>query len=210
MKSAPTAGKTTVNPLWDNKGNEVKTDYTTDFQTPIEVCKYMVSLVPVGSVTVLEPSPGVGNMVRELKAGNFSITHPRDFFLMDKRCRFDCVVMNPPFSTKYALMENAPADFQHTGMRLGYYFLTECMKMSDNVIALMPWFTISDSDVRLRRLKDYGLRSITALPRRTFRFARIQTCVLELERGFSGTTEFKVFDRLVETGQTEIEILKTT
>jgi hypothetical protein len=189
----------TINPLWDNMKEVPDKDYRTDFQTPAEVCKYMASLIPAGSVTVLEPSPGVGNLVRELDG--YRVTAPGDFFLLDKSLRFDCVVMNPPFSTKYAIMENAPADFHHTGMRLGYYFLTECMMMSDRVIALMPWFTISDSDVRLRRLKDYGLRSITALPRRTFRFARIQTCVLELDRGYQGETQFKVFDRLIKSSQ---------
>lgn len=197
------SGRPTINPLWDNVKEKSDQDYRTDFQTPPEVCKYMVSLIPDGSVTVLEPSPGIGNILRELKG--YKVTHPNDFFLMEKACRFDCVVMNPPFSTRYAIMENAPADFQHKGMRLGYYFLTECMKMSDRVIALMPWFTISDSDVRLRSLKDYGLRSITALPRRTFRFARIQTCVLELHRGYRGSTDFRVFDRLRESPQMKIE-----
>jgi type I restriction-modification system DNA methylase subunit len=202
-------GRETISPLFHNKNelNKSAEDYKTDFQTPPEVCKYMVSLIPAGTQTILEPSPGVGNMVRELKAKGFTkITYPSDFFLIDKRIRFDCIVMNPPFSTKFALMQNAPSDFDHQGMRLGYYFLTECMKMSNNVIALMPWFTISDSDVRLRALKDYGLKSITALPRRTFRFARIQTCVLELENRYQGATEFKVFDRLTESPQIKIEI----
>lgn len=193
--------RSVISPIWKGNNKESK-DYRTEFQTPRDVCKYMVALVPDGTVTVLEPSPGVGNIVRELKG--FDVTATTDFFLLDKSLRFDCVVMNPPFSTKYALMENAPADFQHKGMRLGYYFLTECMKLSDRVIALMPWFTISDSDIRLRALKDYGLRSITALPRRTFEYARIQTCVLELHRGYSGSCEFKVYDRLTETNQLTI------
>jgi hypothetical protein len=68
--------------------------------------------------------------------------------------------------------------------------------MSDRVIALMPWFTISDSDVRLRSLKKWGLRSVTALPRKTFQFARVQTCVLELVKGWQLETHFKVFDLL--------------
>jgi hypothetical protein len=204
-------GRETISPLFHNKieTNKSPEDYKTDFQTHMEVCKYMVSLVPVGSQTILEPSPGIGNIVNALKdAGFWKITHPKDFFILEKSIRFDCVVMNPPFSTKFAFLENAPAGFGHEGMRLGYYFLTECMKKSNHVIALMPWFTISDSDVRLRTLKDFGLRSITALPRRTFRFARIQTCVLELQKGFSGSTEFKVFDRLIETNQLILETIK--
>ncbi len=93
-------------------------------------------------------------------------------------------------------MHNAPPEAVIKGMRLGYHILLECMQMSDNIIALMPWFTISDSDVRLRYLKDFGLKSITALPRKTFQYARIQTMVIELHKGWSGPTEFKVFDRL--------------
>ena len=76
-------------------------------------------------------------------------------------------------------------------MRLGYYILTECMKQSDNVIALMPWFTISDSDVRLRTLKEYGLKSLTALPRKTFQYARIQTVIIELNKGYKKDTIFR-------------------
>jgi hypothetical protein len=68
--------------------------------------------------------------------------------------------------------------------------------MSNNIIALMPWFTISDSDVRLRNIKKYGIKSITALPRKTFQYARIQTVILELEKGYKGDTIFKVFDLL--------------
>lgn len=162
----------------------------TDFQTPINVCEYMVSMVPPGTKTVLEPTPGIGNILSRLDG--YQVTAPKDFFTMP-RSKWDCIVMNPPFSSKSAFMENAPADFEERGMRLGYYFLTECMNMSDEVIALMPWFTISNSDVRLRYLRDYGIKSITALPRKTFQYARIQTCVLQLSKGFKGDTLFKVF-----------------
>jgi hypothetical protein len=79
-------------------------------------------------------------------------------------------------------------------MRLGYWMLTECMKMSDSVIALMPWFTISDSDVRLRAIMRFGCISVTALPRATFQYARIQTVVLQLKKGFDGDTIFRAFD----------------
>jgi|SRR5688572_3309601 len=163
--------------------------YRNQFQTPIPVAKYMASLIPTGTRTVLEPTPGVGNIVSQLDA--YELTAPSDFFALQQDLRFDCILTNPPFSTKYAF--GVPKDFEHQGMRLGYYILVECMKMSDRVIALMPWFTISDSDVRLRTLKEHGMRSITALPRKTFQYARIQTCILELHRGYKGPTEFKTF-----------------
>lgn len=117
-----------------------------------------------------------------------------DFFLRDSNIKHECIVMNPPFSNKSGYMVNAPAGFKENGMRLGYYFLTECLKMSDNVIALMPWFTISDSDKRLRMLTEFGIISLTALPRKTFEYARIQTVVIQLQRGFQGETIFRPFD----------------
>lgn len=100
--------------------------------------------------------------------------------------------MNPPFSGKYTDMTNAPVGYDQKGMKVGYHILQECMTMSNHIIALMPWFTISDSDVRLRFLKSYGIKSLTALPRKTFQYARIQTCIIELEKDYIGETVFKI------------------
>lgn len=166
-----------------------------DFQTPPDVAGYMARLVPDWAKTVLEPTPGKGNIVLALQRRGFEVTAPDDYFLLQQG-KWDCVVANPPFSSKYAILDNAPCDYTKHGMRLGYEILKQLMEMSDNVICLMPWFTISDSDVRLRYLKDYGIKSITALPRRTFQYARVQTMVLQLERGFAGSTVFKVYDKL--------------
>ena len=176
----------------------VADEYANDFQTPIEVCHYMVRMLPLGVRTVLEPTPGVGNIVNALVRAGYSVTAPANFFTIQES-RFDAIVMNPPFSGKYAF--GVPDGLEKHGMRLGYHILTKCLHMSDNVIALMPWFTISDSDVRLRALKTWGLKSITALPRKTFDYARIQTVVLELQKGYIGMTEFKVFDLLSNNKQ---------
>jgi len=163
--------------------------YKTEFQTPKIVAEYMASLIPGHCKTILEPTPGIGNIVSYLD--NYDVTAPDNFFNLSTD-HFDCIVMNPPFATKYAF--GIPEDLDIKGLRLGYYILMECMKMSDHIIALMPWFTILDSDVRLRFLKEFGLKSITSLPRKTFQYARIQTCVFELEKGYPNETEFKVFD----------------
>lgn len=151
----------------------------------------MIDMVPPQAETFFEPTPGLGNIVRSLeKNGHTDISTADDFFLFDKTERFDCIVMNPPFTSKSAFMDNAPEGAETRGMKLGYNILTECMKMSDNVIALMPWFTISDSDVRMRYLKSFGIKSITPLPRKTFQYARIQTVILELQKGYKGSTTF--------------------
>lgn len=164
------------------------------FQTPVPVAKYMVDMISFsGSCkSALEPTPGIGTIVSILQDSDFFVHAPNNFFDISETAKYDVIVMNPPFSSKYAY--GVPEDVTATGMRLGYYILTKCMNMSDNIIALMPWFTISDSDVRLRYLKQFGLKSITALPRKTFKYARIQTCIFELNRGFKGETIFKTFD----------------
>lgn len=119
---------------------------------------------------------------------------PKDYWAIDKSLKFDAIVSNLPFSSKTFF--NCPTEFEGKGMKVAYEQMKVLMEMSDNLIMLMPWFTISDSDVRLRLLKNYGLISVTALPRKTFQYARIQTCILQLQKGYNGPTEFKVFDLL--------------
>lgn len=160
-----------------------------EYQTPPDVGQYMAGLIPYGTVKVLEPTPGEGNLLPFLTP--YEVTAPDNFFELDP-ARYDCVIMNPPFSRKYAY--GVPDHVDKNGLRLGYHILLECMNMSDNIIALMPLFTISDSDVRLRHLKRFGLKSITMLPRKTFKYVRIQTCIFELEKGWDKETEFKVYE----------------
>ena len=163
----------------------------TNFQTPKNICDYMVSMVPESAFKILEPTPGLGNIVESLKSKNrYQIITADDFFLLDKNEKYDCIVMNPPFSSKSAFIKNAPAEAETKGMKLGYHILKECMERSNNVIALMPWYTISDSDVRMRYLRAFGIKSLTPLPRKTFQYARIQTVVIELEKGYQGKTSF--------------------
>lgn len=138
-----------------------------DFQTPREVCAYMASLLPRDPGTILEPTPGEGNLVSELRKLGGRVFAPSDFFALSPRRRFDWVVMNPPFSP----------------MNVGYEILYRCMQLSDRIVALMPWLTIINSAKRTRDLLDFGLVSVTHLPRNTFKGARVQTCVLHLEKG---------------------------
>jgi hypothetical protein len=171
------------------------TDIKSQFQTPPGVADYMASLIPKHSKHILEPTQGEGNLVHAVLVNSdlkrMTIHHPDDFFKL-KRKKFDCIIMNPPFSEKHAF--GIPKNLDLKGMRLGYYMLTRCMEMSPSVIALMPWFTIIDSDVRMRALTEFGLKSITSLPRKTFNYSRIQTCVIELHKDWPGITAFKTFN----------------
>lgn len=146
-----------------------------DFQTPEHVCEYMASFLPKNAGLILEPTAGKGNLVKALKSYG-KVIHPNNFYRMEET-KFDWIVMNPPFSP----------------MKKGYEILYKCMKMSDNIIALMPYLTIINGEKRTRDIINYGLKSITHLPRSTFKGSRVQTCILEMQKGFIGNTIFKIF-----------------
>ena len=117
-----------------DKGGVVSRFFEVDanFQTPIPVCEYMVSMVPDNAFKILEPTPGLGNIVKALESkGKYVIYHPEDFFLLDKSKRFDCIVMNPPFSSKSAFIDkDAREHFQiKTHKRL-----IDIMSPTDNTI----------------------------------------------------------------------------
>jgi hypothetical protein len=139
----------------------------------------MVSLVPEDGITVLEPTPGEGKLVRAAERKGFEVTAPTDFWEL-KKGYYDAIVMNPPFSP----------------MIEGYRILYACLDRSDHIIALMPWLTLINSEKRTEDLFQFGLESVTHLPRNVFPGARVQTCILELHRGYTGFTEFKQFRRL--------------
>ena len=140
-----------------------------DFQTPEWICRQMVSLVPLGTKTILEPTPGEGNLVRALS--EYEVTAPEDFW--EWSGRWDCIVMNPPFSP----------------MSQGYKILYRCMKMSDYIIALMPWLTLINSERRTRDIVNFGLQSVMHLPRTAFPGSRVQTCIMIMDRQFRDTTK---------------------
>lgn len=161
-----------------------------NFQTPRPVCKYMASFIKPadsGLVSVLEPTPGAGNLLAEIMAikGVAPYYTEGDFWKMDhysgllqKERKYDYVVMNPPF----------------TPMAEAFVFLEACMKLSDNIICLLPWFILINSDRRFEAIKNFGLVSVTHLPRKTFPSCRIQCVVLELKRDYTGPMELKYYD----------------
>jgi len=150
-------------------------DWGNNFQTPIDVCDYMSSYLPSKAGRILEPTPGKGNLVTSLsKYGE--VICPENFFELECSS-FDYIVMNPPFSP----------------MKLGYDILYKCMEMSENIIALMPYLTLINSDKRTTDLMRFGLKSITHLPRNTFKGSRVQTCIIELVKGYRGETKFSVY-----------------
>lgn len=178
--------------LWKAPAAELPETLKGDFQTPKAVAEYMTQLLPVDTYHVLEPTPGKGNIVAALNRwGIFNITAPADWWELDKSLRFDAVVCNFPFSAK--TFWNCPEKYKGGGMAVLHDQLKVVMEMSDSVIALVPWFVLIDSDARTRAMLDYGLISVTSLPRKVFNYARIQTCILELCKGYGGITHFRYF-----------------
>jgi hypothetical protein len=159
-----------------------------NFQTPLSVCTYMAAYVGRGPTiaTALEPTPGKGNLVNAVKRlGGIEVTTPKnDFWKMKHAGKYDFVVMNPPF----------------TPMAQAFEFLEACMPLTDNVICLLPWFILINSDRRFQIIRDYGLVSVTHLPRNTFPSCRIQCVVIEMKRGYTGSIELKYFDKEYWTG----------
>lgn len=149
---------------------------STDFQTPPIVANYMASILPDNCGTILEPTPGIHNLVRAAEHKG-TVIAPTYFEDIKEGSRFDWIIMNPPF----------------TPMKEGYRYLHECMKMSDNIIALLPWFILINSERRMETLLEFGLVSVTHLPRKTFKNSRIQTCVIHLQKNYTGTTNLKYF-----------------
>lgn len=151
-----------------------------NFQTPMVVGLFMASLIDGKPKNILEPTPGAGKLVSALQqktTGNIISPH-RDFFKMTHDIKYDCVVMNPPF----------------TPMAQAMVFLEACMQLSDNVICLIPWFLITNSTGRTQKLFDFGLVSVTHLPRKTFPNSRIQCCVIKLKKEYKGKTSFDLFN----------------
>ena len=148
-----------------------------DFQTPPDICRYMASMVPTRARLVLEPTPGEGNLVKALMEAGLRVHAPDDFWQLPAGEKYDAIVMNPPFSP----------------MEVGYRILSRCMEMSDVVVALMPWLAMINSEKRTRRIMEFGLRSITHLPRTAFQGSRVQTCVLEMNRWWKGKTFFTTY-----------------
>jgi type I restriction-modification system DNA methylase subunit len=156
-----------------NNHNKLVQDWGNNFQTPQNICHYMASFLPKNAGLILEPTAGKGNLVKVLQQfGN--VFAPDDFYKMTEN-KFDWIVMNPPF----------------TPMKKGYEILYKCMEMSDNIIALMPYLTIINGEKRTNHIMNYGLKSITHLPRSVFKGSRVQTCILEMSRGYKSDTVFR-------------------
>lgn len=152
--------------------------YENHYQSPLWACDLMITLIPDGITTVLEPTPGEGNLVRKLRERGYEVTAPVLYEHISPFDRFDAVVMNPPFLNS-----------------IEHKFLDSAMEMSDVVIALLPWFTLINCDSRTAKLKRFGIHTIIHLPRSSFKKIRVQTMILKLVRGYQGQINFHIFDK---------------
>lgn len=148
-----------------------------DFQTPDWVCARMIDMIDGHPKSVLEPTPGEGNLVRALMDTfpNTDIYAPVNIYEYTPPRIFDAIVMNPPFSP----------------MQKGYEILQMVSEWSDQVIALLPWLLLINSEERMQWFVDRGLAEILHLPRRAFSGSRVQTCVVKLLEGYDGDILFQ-------------------
>lgn len=156
----------------------IVTQYDKSYQTPAPVCTFMAELVPDHVKTIFEPTPGEGNLVRALQKRGFEVTAPNEFQEIHPMNKFDAVVMNPPYLRS---IENQ--------------FLYRAMEMAPLIIALMPWFSVINSDKRTKDLREFGLQKIVHLPRKTFPAIRVQTCIIVLMKGYNEKHELEFFNR---------------
>ena len=80
-------------------------------------------------------------------------------------------------------------------MKMGYDILFECMKISDNIIALMPWLTLINSQKRTKKLLDFGIKNIIHLPRNAFPGSRVQTCIIIFEKNIKQDIIIKFIEK---------------
>ena len=147
-----------------------------DFQTPIWVCEIMVGLVKGYPKTILEPTPGAGNLVNVIKTKfpNSTIYAPDRFETLGD-IHVDYIIANPPF----------------TPTKESYIWMSKFFESSNNIIVLMPWWSIINSQKRTKEYVNWGLKRIIHLPRKAFPGIRVQTCVLVFQRGYRGDIIFK-------------------
>lgn len=146
------------------------------FQTPQVVAKYMARLIPLTTNTILEPTPGIGMLVAELRQRG-PVYAPNRYEDIPAGYRCGYCAMNPPF----------------TPMAEGFRYLQGVMGMCDHIVALLPWFIIINSERRLKIIQDFGLEQVISIPRKTFPGPRIQCCILVLKKGYADDTLFKSF-----------------
>ncbi len=152
-----------------------KFDNNQDFQTPEWLANYMASFIPENAGTILEPTPGAGNLVKAIQ-GKGSITAPKDFFKLSMDLRFDWCIMNPPYNPR----------------SLCNSIFLQCMEQCDNIIALIPYDTITNAQKRHRKIMHFGLKEIIHIDRyKAFKNIRVNICIMIMERGYKGETIFK-------------------
>ena len=157
----------------------------------------MVSMIDDKAKTILEPTPGEGNLINAVKErfSEVNIIAPENYFDWEQQ-EVDCTIMNPPFTDKQLITTNASHKVRELkGMAITGYFVYEAMKYSKEVIALIPYYFIINSAKRVEELMKFGFVSLTNLPRGVFGNLSVQVCVIHLRAGHSEQTLFKNYKR---------------
>ncbi len=162
-----------------------------NFQTPPRIAEYMCRKAhlywkfkksyPGHMAKVLEPTPGLGNIIGAGNDVGFTMCGPgsenywKSWSYQQDVDYFDMVIMNPPFTP-------------HTEMTK---FIEDAMEKAPYIVALLPVNAIT-SHRKLTKFMNFGLNSVTMLSRNTFP-NKVAVCILELDRNHKGFTTFKQF-----------------
>ncbi|MBD3404498.1 MAG: hypothetical protein GF411_00005 [Candidatus Lokiarchaeota archaeon] len=152
----------------------------TDFQTPDWVCDIMVGMIDDYPDSIIEPTPGEGNLVRALynRFPKSNIIALDDVYQYQPNKEIECACMNPPFSP----------------MKQGFEILKRVTEWTPYIIALLPWFMLINSERRTQWFIENGLCEIIHLPRRAFPGSRVQTFIAKLISGYKGEISFNTWE----------------
>jgi hypothetical protein len=70
------------------------------------------------------------------------------------------------------------------GMDIGCKMLDDFFIIADDIIILLPWSALINSERRTKKYIEKGLKKIIHLPRKAFPGSKVQTCVLVFRKGY--------------------------
>lgn len=150
-----------------------------EYYTPEWLSEYMISLIDKEiPFSVFDPTPGpnssILSAVRKVYPCNVSVEELKGDFWDIDISHVDIIVANPPF-------------FPYSKV---YQYLERFILIADQIICIIPWYTIINSERRTEKIIKSGLKRIVNVSRSAFPKIRVQICVLDIQKGYCGDAVF--------------------
>jgi len=160
----------------------------------------MVNMIEFEPELVLEPSIGEGNLIKALwdKYPNTKVVayDIEDCPIKDNRLTFikqDFLQANIKFKPDF-ILSNPP----FTPMTLSYKFFDKCQQIQNRGIYILPYLFLINSTSRPREYSQkLFIKNIVNLPRNVFKNSRIQSCILDVYRGKTDTTNYLWYEKAI-------------